>query len=195
MPKIIDDKQLFRDVMQAVTQYGYAAATTKKLAKAAGIGEVTLFRKYGNKAQLVKQAMISLSEESAFEESVQYTGDIHGDLLRVVEAYQASAEERGLFFYTILIEASRHPELIEALAGLQSRLGTVEGLMSRYQAEGKLKPADPIQLLTSLIGPLIARNMMQSALKGMPLPPIDLDSHVANFIGGYGVGGVSNDDD
>ena len=48
--------------MLAVTKYGYAAATTKKLAKAAGIGEVTLFRKYGNKAQLVKQAMIDLAE-------------------------------------------------------------------------------------------------------------------------------------
>lgn len=188
MPKIIDDRQLFRDVMQAVTQYGYAAATTKKLAKAAGIGEVTLFRKYGNKAQLVKQAMIALAEESNFEEMVEYTGDLHADLLRVVTRYQGSAERNGLFFYTILIEASRHPELMEALSVLQSRLGAVSQLMFRYQADGKLKQADPIQLLTGLVGPLIARNMMQTALQGMPFPPIDLESHVTNFIGGYGVG-------
>ena len=186
MPKIIDDKQIYRDVMLAVTKYGYAAATTKKLAKAAGIGEVTLFRKYGNKAQLVKQAMIDLAEESKFEETVRYTGELQADLLSVVRGYQDSAKTNGLFFYTILVEAARHPELLDALAALQTRLGTVGALLMRYQAEGALKQMHPIHMLTSLVGPLIAMNMMQSALATMPLPPIDLEVHVRNFIEGHG---------
>ncbi|MCB0033369.1 MAG: TetR/AcrR family transcriptional regulator [Anaerolineales bacterium] len=185
MPKLIDDGQIYRDVMQAVTQYGYVAATTKRLAKAAGIGEVTLFRRYGNKAQLVKQAMVAMAEEADFESTVQYTGDLHGDLLRLVTGYQDSAEKSGLFFYTILIEAARHPELLQSLTMLQTRLGSVGRLLAQYQADGALKPMHPIHMLTALVGPLIALNMMQSALKGMPLPPIDLESHVANFVDGH----------
>lgn len=185
MPKLIDDRQIYRDVVQAVTQYGYAAATTKKLAKAAGIGEVTLFRRYGNKAQLVKQAMVALAEEADFEATVQYSGDVHADLLRVVTGYQDSAARSGLFFYTILIESARHPELLESLTMLQTRLGSVGRLLAQYQADGVLKPMHPIHMLASLVGPLIAMNMMRSALIGMPLPGIDLENHVANFIAGH----------
>lgn len=187
MPKIIDDRQIYRDIMLAVTRHGYAGATTKRLARAAGIGEVTLFRRYGNKGQLVKQAMLALAEESNFEATIRYTGNIHADLLRLVAGYQESAETNGLFFYTILIEASRNPELMDALETLQTRLGSVSRLLAQYQADGVLKPAHPIHMLTSLVGPLIAMNMMQSALSQMPLPPLDLESHVANFIAGHSV--------
>ena len=68
---------------------------------------------------------------------------------------------------------------------LQTRLGSVGRLLAQYQADGALKPMHPIHMLTALVGPLIALNMMQSALKGMPLPPIDLESHVANFVDGH----------
>lgn len=188
MPKIIDDRQIYRDILQAVTKHGYAAATTKRLAQAAGIGEVTLFRKYGNKAQLVKQAMLSMAEEADVESMVLYTGDVYADLLRVVTGYQDSAEKSGLFFYTLLIESSRHPELEDALATLQTRITSVGHLLARYQADGVLKPGHPIQMLISLVGPLITMNMMKkSALSNMALPPIDLERYVANFVEGHGV--------
>jgi len=186
MPKIIDDQQLYKNVMATVTKHGYAAATTKRLAEAAGVGEVTLFRRYGSKAQLVKQAMVALSEASGFEQRVQFTGDLYKDLLRVVTGYQESADKSGLFFYTILIEASRHPELLDALSTLQTRLGSVGGLLTHYQANGSLKQGHPIHMMASLVGPLIAMNMMQTALEGMPIPKMDLENHVKNFIEGYG---------
>ena len=57
MPKILADEQIFSAVMQVVSSRGYSGSTTKQLADAANISEVTLFRKYGSKAQLVKQAI------------------------------------------------------------------------------------------------------------------------------------------
>ncbi len=185
MPKVIDEAQLFRDVMQMVIQHGYAGATTKMLAKAAGIGEVTLFRKYGNKAQLVQKAMVSLAEEYDFEGSVRYTGDLQADLLRVVEAYQTSSAQDGRFFYTILIESERHPDLAVALDSLRGRLGVVGQLLMRYQMEGSLKPMHPVHMLATLIGPIIALNMLSTAMKGMPIPTLDLTQHIENFIDGY----------
>ena len=103
----------------------------------------------------------------------------------MVRGYQDSAEKSGLFFYTILIEAARHPELLESLAMLQTRLGSVGRLLAQYQADGVLKPMHPVHMLASLVGPLIAMNMMQSALKERLVPRIDLESHVANFVDGH----------
>ena len=56
MPKIIEDENVYRAAVQVVIKRGYSGATTKQIAEAAGISEVTLFRKYGNKAQLIAQS-------------------------------------------------------------------------------------------------------------------------------------------
>ncbi len=54
MPKVIADMQIFQAVMEIIAARGYAGATTRQIAEAAGVSEVTLFRKYGSKAELVK---------------------------------------------------------------------------------------------------------------------------------------------
>ncbi len=185
MPKRIDDAQIYRDVMQAVIERGYDGTTTKQMAESAGISEVTLFRKYGNKAQLVRQAMIALAERIDFVEAARYTGDVSADLLRVVTLYQESAEQEGRFFYTMMLELPRHPELMDSLNRPITLVSTVGQLLARYQAEGVLKPQHPLHALASLIGPLIANNMLRAAFKEMPMPPLNLESHVVNFIDGH----------
>ena len=51
MPKVIEDEDVYQAVIEVVAEYGYSGATTKQMADAADVSEVTLFRKYGNKAQ------------------------------------------------------------------------------------------------------------------------------------------------
>ena len=43
MPKVIEDDQIFRAVIQTISERGYAGATTRQIADAAQISEVTLF--------------------------------------------------------------------------------------------------------------------------------------------------------
>ncbi len=185
MPKLIDDIQIYRDVMQVVIERGFDGATTKQMAELAGVSEVTLFRKYGNKAQLVRQAMVAITERIDFAEAARYTGDISADLLRIVTLYQNSAEKEGRFFYTMLLEIPRHPELADALGTPLSMITSMGQLLARYQGEGVLKQEHPLHALASLIGPLIATNMLRFALKERPMPALDLSSHVANFVDGH----------
>ena len=86
MPKIIDDEKVYRAAMQVVIERGYARAKTKEIAEAAGISEVTLFRKYGSKAGLVKQAITATAVQMDFTSASHYTGDVAADLERVVQA-------------------------------------------------------------------------------------------------------------
>jgi len=60
------------------------------MADAANVSEVTLFRKYGSKVQLVRQAISSIVAQTDFASAAHYTGDISTDLMRVVRAYQAA---------------------------------------------------------------------------------------------------------
>ncbi len=59
MPKVVDETRIFTATMDRLMAHGYDGATTREIAAAAGINEVTLFRRYGSKAGLVERAIAS----------------------------------------------------------------------------------------------------------------------------------------
>jgi AcrR family transcriptional regulator len=184
MPKIIEDEQVYLATLQTIAERGYAGATTKQIAEAANISEVTLFRKYGSKVALIKQAMTAMAKQLDFETATQYSGDVVADLQRVVAMYQGAAEKKGQFIYTIILEIQRYPELADAIGTPMEMFLHIAQLLLRYQEEGVLRPEHPMQALAGLLGPLIATNMIRNVAHGMPFPPPDLDNHVAVFLNG-----------
>ena len=184
MPKIVDDRVIFQAVMQVVAERGYAGATTRQMADAARVSEVTLFRKYGNKAGLVKQAIATLVERSDFASAARYTGDLRADLLRVVRAYQESAAQYGFFFAALFSEVSRQPELVDALDQPLEIFRAIGELVVRYQAEGGLLSEHPAHAVAALLGPMMYAALMHGALPDTQLPPMDLSIHVTRFLQG-----------
>lgn len=184
MPKIIDDEKVYLAALQTIIERGYAGATTKQIAEAANMSEVTLFRKYGSKAALVRQAMTAMAEQLDFESETRYTGDVEVDLLRVVEMYQGAAEKKGQFIYAIILEVQRYPELAEAIDTPIEMFSRIGQLLFRYQEEGVLRQEHPMHALAGLLGPLIATNMMRNIAKDMLFPPLDLGNHVMFFLNG-----------
>lgn len=184
MPKIIEDQTIYQSAMRVVIERGYSGATTKQIAEAAGISEVTLFRKYGNKAQLIKQAIAAMAGQIDLQTAAVYTGDVAADLLRVVRIYQDSAGEFGHFFYTVLLEIPRHPDLSDSLELPVDLINHVGKLLARYQAEGILVQEHPLHAVAALWGPLMVTNLIRSASPAVAPPQIDLQAHVALFLDG-----------
>jgi len=184
MPKIVKDEEIYQAVMQVVSERGYAGATTKQMAEAANVSEVTLFRKYSSKLQLVKQAISSIVTQTDFASAAHYTGDITADLMRVVQAYQAAAVKNGLFFTALFLEVARHPDLIDSFDEPLSIFRSIGQLIARYQEGGKLRKENPLHTVAALLGPLMYLAMMQSCLPKEPLQPVNLTSHVTCFLEG-----------
>lgn len=184
MPKIIADEKVYQAVLEQVGRHGYAGATTKQMAEAAGISEVTLFRKYGSKLELVKQAILILTDRFNFSGATRYTGDPAADLLRSVQIYQDSAARYSQFFATLLSEIARTPELAEVLETPLDSFRSLEQLLARYQAEGVLLEEPTLHAAAALLGPLIYSVMLGRALAHEAIPPIDLEQHVQNFLTG-----------
>ena len=185
MPKIVENEQIYRAIMQVVSERGYAGATTKQMADAANVSEVTLFRKYGSKVQLVKQAIASIVDRTDFSTSAQYTGDIHADLLRVVQAYQNSAVKHGDFVSALFLEMSRHPELVGTIDEPLNIFLAIGELIARYQDDGQLKKGHPMHTVAVLLGPLMYTAMMRRAIPIAQLPQLDLSNYVKDFLNGY----------
>jgi AcrR family transcriptional regulator len=184
MPKILKDEDIFAAVVQVVSECGYAGATTKQMAEAANVSEVTLFRKYGNKIQLVKRAVEAVIAQTDFETVTQYSGDVSADLLRVVVAYQSSAVKHGQCIFILLSEMPRYPELANLFTAPLTFYTNISQLLVRYQSEGVLHQEHPMHALAALLGPLIYGGMMRKAMINSDVPPLDLLKHVTIFLEG-----------
>ena len=186
MAKKIEDGQVFTATVDVLLANGYAGATTRLIAEEAGINEVTLFRKYGSKERLVSAA---LQHERATLElhPVAYTGDLAADLLQMVRVYSEASPRQSALMMLVMAEVVRHPELRETIQVpfmLVSRFGQI---IVRYQAEGRLRPGEPVLIAGALLGPVIINTMLRSANTDLPIPPIDLVAHVETFLHGHAV--------
>ncbi len=188
MPKIIDDEQIYQAVMQVMSERGYARATTKQMAELAGVSEVTLFRKYESKAELVRQAISFIVEQTDFASAAQYTGDVHADLLKVAQAYQETAVKHGLFIFALFSEFERHPELADSMDQPFNIFISIGKLIARYQAEGVLKQEHPLHAVATLLGPLMYIVTIRRAKLDRQIPALDLPTHVTRFLEGRRLG-------
>lgn len=184
MPKIVDDETTYRAVIQVIAARGYAGATTKELAKAAGISEMSLFRKYRNKLQLVKQALTSIIDQADFAAATRYTGDITADLLRVVQFYQDSAVKHGQLIFMLVAELPRYPDLADLLTVPLDMFTRIESLLAHYQADGILRQEHPRHAVGALLGPLLYTGTLHRVMPDDGFPPLDLQTHVTHFLAG-----------
>ena len=184
MPKIVRDEEIYRAVMQVVLERGYIGATTKQMAEAADVSEVTLFRKYESKPELVRQAILWLAQKVNFAAIASYTGDVEADLMRVVQTYQDTAVQHGPFFAVILSEVPRNPELSGIIAEPIKIFSSMADLLARYQQEGVLKQEHPLHALAALLGPLMYSSLIRGAVTGSLVPALDLTNHVNCYLEG-----------
>lgn len=184
MPKILEDEQIFSAVIQVVAERGYSGATTKQMADAAEVSEVTLFRKYGSKQEMVKQAISSIINQTDFATAAEYTGDLSADLTRIVQAYNKAAIEHGDFVSAVFLEMFRHPEIMDAIHEPLNIFMSIGKLLACYQDEGQLRTKHPLHLVAILLGPLMYSAMLQKAIPGPQLPRIELSDYVEDFLKG-----------
>lgn len=147
-------------------QYGFGGVTTRRIAEAAGVNEVTIFRRFGNKAEVLKAAF---KREASFirAEAVHYTGDLEADLQRIVEVLWHAASRRQATLPMILAELPRNPELREAAQGSLEVIGQVAQIIQQYQQAGQLRPEPPMMTFAALIGPIMFVTLIGQTMPGM----------------------------
>lgn len=106
----VTDATMFDAALAVLAERGYAGATTRRIAEAAGINEVTLFRRFGDKRQLILAA-IHADISRLVDNGLTTTGDIEADLIRVVEYYSDLYRHRNGLVGTLLLEGARNPDV------------------------------------------------------------------------------------
>lgn len=111
--------RLLKAAIVVFSTEGYVGATTREIARVAEVSEVTLFRHFQNKGQLlnaVAQNITALWTE-AFLQKDEWTYDLRRDLLHFAQLHDHMLEEHEALFRMFIGEAHRHP--VEATEVLQ----------------------------------------------------------------------------
>ncbi|UBF30398.1 TetR/AcrR family transcriptional regulator (plasmid) [Kovacikia minuta CCNUW1] len=153
--------RLLKAAIEVFSTEGYVGATTREIARVAEVSEVTLFRHFQSKEQLlsaVAQHITALRTE-AFTHQDEWTYDLRRDLLHYAKLHDDMLEEYEALFRMFIGEAHRHPtEAVEVLQ--QSFLPLRENLISYLKnciKRGRVHPdVDLLLAVDQLTGMLLS---------------------------------------
>lgn len=97
----------------AFARDGLQGATTRTIAREAGVNEVTLFRHFQNKEGLlaaVMTRMVQANHSAGLGNAEEWTGNLKQSLHRFAEELYANLVRDEAFIRTMVGEASRHPD-------------------------------------------------------------------------------------
>ena len=107
---------------------------------------------------------------------------------KIVQAYQATAVQHGIFIFTLFSEFSRYPELSEVMDVPLTIFQNIGELIARYQTEGMLVQEQPLYTVATLLAPVMYISTIRNAQLVSRMPELDLAEHVTAFLKGRQIG-------
>jgi AcrR family transcriptional regulator len=165
------------------SKVGYARATTRAIAEAAGVNEITLFRHFGNKANLFSAAIEQYGGPAlAPAIEAQLSGDYRQDLTTIGNIFIEILLERQDMLRLLLCESSHIPEVRTVLARNPRELRKMLARYLRSQIEkGTIKEQHPEAMAQAFLGMFFAYAISLNILDEAITPAISQSELVSQF--------------
>lgn len=183
MPAAIDPDRILDAALAVWREEGFRAATTLKVAARAGVGEMTLFRRYGDKAKLLG-AVLEREADRFVPEAMDPTKDVAADLTAIVAAYDELLDRLGAIVFDFLFHAPVDPAFASLRPVPLAAVSRAAQIIAAHQAAGRLRSGEPMSAVLALLGPILARALVGRAQPGM-VPAFDPEEAVERFLEGW----------
>jgi len=166
-------QRIITAALQLFGQLGYSQATTRAIASAAGVNEVTLFRHFGNKKNLLFACMQAFNATSiALSFEAELTGDYAHDLLRMASRQIEDTRAKLDMLRMLLCDSRNVPELREVL--LAGARGNLAGLSAYFQQQvqaGYIRAELDPEVLAYAFDSLFSTSLLVESMFQEPLTP------------------------
>jgi AcrR family transcriptional regulator len=177
-------ERILRGAARVFAEQGYARATTKALAAAAGVNEVTLFRRFGSKQGL----FAAITERYAgpaisADLEMHLTGDYYQDLVAVGSQLLGMLLERKEVMRMMLCEAAHFPEVREVMAQNPRQIRLMLARYFERQIErGLVQPALPEVMAQAFMGMFFSYAIGLAMLGEVPEPELAAEELAVKFV-------------
>lgn len=149
------ENKILDAAMAIFSKHGYNGATTIKIAKKADVNEITIFRKFKSKENLLK-AVIDKYQMEALETldfilCKEKSADVEVCVKNLGITLKQFLDERMDFIIMMVIEGRKNPDMKSSLTLFRSKL--IEHLREYFQEQmkqGKIRRIDPEVLAFTL---------------------------------------------
>jgi AcrR family transcriptional regulator len=180
--------QLFRD-------QGYARTTTRTIAAAAGITEITLFRHFGTKANLFSAVVETYTGGDSLAQAIesQDSGDFQQDMLQIGKLFMKVLQTRRDAIRLMLCESTHFPEVREITAQNPAMLRQpLANYLRREIKKGNIIDLDADVLAQSFLGMFFSYTIMDLIL-GNPIASVSDAADITSIFVSIFVNGTSID--
>ncbi|MBP1976130.1 AcrR family transcriptional regulator [Cohnella thailandensis] len=181
--------KLMLAAIDRMAERGYKGVSTKEIAAAAGVSEMTLFRQFGSKMNLLEKAIeryhYAAEMTQVFEERL--TWNLREDLLLIGRMYHETMDRNRKLFLIVLgdnelaglrEQAQKHPrKLLELLTGYFTEMRS-RGKLIETDAE-----AQAIAFMWLHYGAFLSRLFAPSSITSLPFSEV-MESSVELFARG-----------
>lgn len=165
--------RLLEAAKEVFAKAGVNGATTKEIARVARVNEVTLFRHFQSKEQLlsaVVQQFTALQAE-ALAHQEEWIQDLREDLRHYALLYNAMLEEHEALIRTFIGEARRHPEaarriIYETTQPLREKLITY---LNNGQKRGVVRQEVDLRAAVDIFTGMLLGGMLRRSASPIPL--------------------------
>jgi AcrR family transcriptional regulator len=166
-------RRIITAAMQLFGQVGYTRAATRHIAEAARVNEVTLFRHFGSKKNLLLACMETFNAggfAATFE--AELTGDYPTDIARMARLQLKNTAENLDILRLLLSDTRQVSELQEAMqAGGSSNMAILAAYFQRQIDSEIIRPGLPADVLASAFDSLFSTTVILSNLFTAGQPP------------------------
>jgi AcrR family transcriptional regulator len=102
-------------------QHGFRGSTTRRIADAAGVNEITIFRQFGSKEALIREAMQHMTQSAGLEALPETPVDPERELTEWGNAYIQHMRLRSSIIRKTMGEIEERPEMSECATYIPRR--------------------------------------------------------------------------
>ncbi|HEX6407027.1 MAG TPA: helix-turn-helix domain-containing protein [Gemmatimonadales bacterium] len=184
--------QLLQAAARIYAEAGYRGATTRRIATAAGVNEITLFRHFGSKDALIREAIVRAGTSELPDLLPEHPRDPARELREWAGTHLTDLRERRALIRTCMGEIAEHPGIFpsdNSPTALAARALT--RYLRRLREIGIAKaPFNEVAASAMLMGALFADAMGREIMPDIYRndPDEALDEYIRLFLRAIGVG-------
>ncbi len=172
------------------SECGFRGTTTRRVAQEAGVNEVTLFRHFGSKELLIREAVAAGWERVEIQKLPAVPADPSAELAAWAEGYVNVHCLCAPFIRTRLGEFQANPEILPPSGSPGARAAAeVSRYLQEAQALGLVRTdVSPVHAASMFVGSLFANALIREGVPDMyPGSPVDeVRDYVRIFLQGMG---------
>lgn len=150
--------QLLEAAARVYADAGYRGATTRRIAREAGVNEITLFRHFGSKESLLHEAVARAGEDIERVGLPDEPRDPEGELTAWARGYLAHLADRRALIRTCMGEMRERPDVISSIDKPPARAASaLAGYLRRLRQQ---------KIATAPFDERVAAAMLMGALFG-----------------------------